>query len=353
MILKIGYTGRIICAVWISAVASLWIGCSSEPKDKWDPGEIRQIEIGTISFPFSEDFPTSGVFPEYRIRPDDLLDVLYQIDTTAPHDDFRLGVDHSISVYFVHAPELNQEQNVRPNGMISLPYLGEVHVVGLSVSELREKLEIAYADILRNPEIFVTVPEFYSAIKELKTDLHTAPRGLSRLVTVRPDGKATFFKLQDVTVANRTIQEVSDELNQRYKALLPGLTCDLFLEKHTGSLVYVLGDVQTPDAYEIVKPIPVVKALAMANGPLTTANLRDVVVVRRHENKMVAKKLDIRKFLDMESDTDIFFLAPDDIVYVPRRGTASWAELSQEIADILMFRGWGFTFGYDLDDNYN
>jgi len=138
------------------------------------------------------------VFTEYRISPGDILDVLFQIQTWVEKKNFKLGVDHLVSVSFVHSPELNVEQTVRPDGKITLPYVGEVYVVGKTIEEITRDLKKDFSTILQSPDIYVMVPEFNSAIKELKKDLHTAPRGLSRLSTVRPDGYATFPMLGDV-----------------------------------------------------------------------------------------------------------------------------------------------------------
>jgi len=37
---------------------------------------------------------------------------------------------------------------------------------------------------------------------------------------------------------------------------------------------------------------------------------------------------------------DLFYLRPDDIVYIPRRRLNSAAEIATEVSSILFFRGW-------------
>jgi len=310
-----------------------------------------EVALEEIVFSFQEQNRPYGVFESYRIHPGDLLDVLYQIKTWQQRESFVLAIDHTVSVKFPRAGELNETERVRPDGKISLPYLGEVYVVGKTIEALTAELKERYTEVLKDPELYVVVPEFRSAIRELKQDLHTAPRGLSRLVTVRPDGNATFAMLGDVFVAGKAVPEVTTELNERYKDVLPGLTVDLFVERQEGSLVYVMGQVNNPGAYRILKPTAIFEALALAGSPLDDAKLNSVVVMRRQGDKIVARRLNVGKALSMRSGGKFFVVHPDDIVYVPRKTTARLADLARDLQDIVFFRGWGVGLDYDLDDD--
>ncbi len=79
-----------------------------------------------------------------------------------------------------------------PTGDIVLPYIGQVHVLGLTLNETHALLEEKYKKILLDPQLSVTVTNMDARIEQIRRDLHTAPRGLSKLVNVRPDGYATF-----------------------------------------------------------------------------------------------------------------------------------------------------------------
>jgi polysaccharide export outer membrane protein len=310
-----------------------------------DIREDEEVSVARRSFSFEGD-QSFDMLSRYRISAGDVLDVLYQIRTWIEKPNFQIATDHTVAVKFVYTPELNTEQLVRPNGMITLPYLGEIYVVGKTPKQLEEELKKAYSSILRDPEIYVQVPQFLSAIQELKKDLHTAPRGLSRLVSVHPDGFVTFPMLGEVMVAGRTIQDVNSELNQRYEAIIPGLHVDLFLEKHTGTQVYVLGAVEKPGGFIIGKPISVAQALALAGSFDKDAELSSVIVARRHQNKIAATRLDLTKSADLGGRGSLFFLMPDDIVYVPRTRLSEAAQIGTELRDTLMFRGWSI----NLDD---
>lgn len=307
------------------------------------------------TFSFDQQQPSYDLFPTYRMKPGDVLDVLYQVRTWVEKEEFLVAVAHTIDVRFVHAPELNERpgqsfsgQRVLPDGTISLPYLGSVKVTGKTVRQLKRELEELYKPILRNPELFIVVPEHEDSIKQLKADLHTSPRGLSRLVTIRPDGYVTFPMVGDIFVADRSIPEVKEELNKLYLSILPDLHCDLFLEQHAGSVVYVTGEVKSPGAFKVVKPISVVEAITLAGGYSQVARLDSVVVVRRHEQKIVATRINLKGNISGISKDPFFYILPDDIVLVPRTRLSKAAEVARDIGDILFFRGWSLGFGWDL-----
>jgi len=331
--------GAVVLAVVLAA------GCASTREDR------KEVEFEQHTFSFEADMLSIATFTDYRIAPGDLLDVLYQIKTWEEKESFKLAVDHEVSVKFPKMPELNEAQRVRPDGKISLPYLGEVYVVDKTITGLTDELKAEYAKIVKEPELYIVVPEFRAAIKELKIDLHTAPRGLSRLVTVRPDGHATFSMLGDIDVAGKTVPEVNKELNEKYDLVLPGLSVDLFLEQTEGSLVYVLGQVFSPGGYKVLKPTSVLESLALAGGTRPAARLGSVIVMRKHEDKMVATRVNVAKALRMSKKGKYFYIQPDDIVYVPQRFISRAAQIASELQQIIFFNGWGVDLSYDLNED--
>ena len=312
-----------------------------------------ETPLNHTTFSFDQGIYPSDLdlFSEYRMIPGDILDVLFQIHSWKPTKDFKIGLGYKVVVKFLTAPELDQEQSVLPDGSIVLPYIGKYVIFDKTIEQVTEELRQKYSKILRNPEIYVLVPEFQTRIKELREDLHTAPRGLSKLVTVRPDGYATFPLVGDVMVAHRTIPELNAILNEQYDEILPGLHVDLFLYKHAGSVIYVLGEVLKPGSYQIKKPLNVVQILSLAGSFTHEADLRRIVVFRKHERKIIARVLNLEDTLSLRDNAEFFFLRPDDLVYVPRRHLSSVAQIMQEIGNTIFFRGWSVGFSYDLNEN--
>lgn len=337
-----GFLQRGIFFVVISVLILFLNSCASS---KSTIRTQEEIPLDRTSFSFSEDAHPYDLFTEYRIVPGDLLDILFQFSTWLKREDFKLEIDHTIQIRFIHAPELDVEQRARPDGYITLHYVGDVYVVDKTVKELKQEILEKYKDILQIPEITVLVPEFRANIKELKSDLKTAPRGLSRLTTVRPDGYVTFPLIGDIFVAGRTIPEVNKELNEKYGKIMPGLHCDLFLEKHAGSTIYVLGEVNKPGIYDIPRPVSVVEALALAGSFKPGAKLNSIFIVRKHMKKLIATRVDLSKTLAFDRNSKFFYLMANDIVYVPKRWIYEAADLASQIASLLFFKGWSISYG--------
>ncbi|MBF0517528.1 MAG: polysaccharide biosynthesis/export family protein [Nitrospirae bacterium] len=289
------------------------------------------------------------VFPEYRVMPGDILEVFYKVETGVTQN-FTIEIDYTVMVKFVNAPELNETQTVRPDGTITLPYIGKLYVLGKTTDDLTAELKQFYSKILKLPDLYILVPEFRSTLKEFKADLHTAPRGLSRLVTVRPDGVVTFPIVGDVFAAKQTLKEINVDLNSRYEKIIPGLHVNLFLEKQSGFLVYVFGEVRKPGAFPVIKPISLLEALALSESFLPTAKTGNIIVLRKTKDKIVATPIDLADILTTQKRTALMMLNPDDVVYVPKRTLSKMADIARDISDITFFRGWalGGSFGWNM-----
>ena len=74
--------------------------------------------------------------------------------------DYTFSPGDSIDVKFFYTPELNETQDVRPDGKIALQIIGEVAAAGKTPAQLRWLLEKLYASHLKDPEISVVVRSF-------------------------------------------------------------------------------------------------------------------------------------------------------------------------------------------------
>ncbi|MFI3189585.1 hypothetical protein BCS42_05770 [Crenothrix sp. D3] len=307
----------------------------------------QEVTIEKTSFSF--DDKNYDFFSQYLISPGDQLDVLFSIQSWEKEVEYLVTIGDSLDIKFLNAPKYNETQKIRPDGKISLPFIGDYEVAGKSAKIIQEKLTVIYSDIFKHPSILVVVPEYLTQLRELKVDLHTSARGLSRLVTVRPDGYTTFPMLGEFEVGNKTIKEVMTALNLQYAKISPSFKVDLFLEKHSGSVFYALGDVTLEGAHELSRPISILEALALAKGKKETSDIEEVIVYRRHNKEMVATRINVADMLTVADNSKIFFIYKDDIVYVPEANSSQIARMSKRIQDIIMFRGWSANFGLNAN----
>ncbi len=75
-------------------------------------------------------------------------------------DEFRLSPGDVIQVRFFYNPELDDTIEIRPDGMISMPLVGELDIDQLTITEARERLEDTYRTIVKQPSVTIQVREY-------------------------------------------------------------------------------------------------------------------------------------------------------------------------------------------------
>lgn len=76
--------------------------------------------------------------------------------------EYRIGILDELEIRFGYHERFNETAKVRPDGRITIENLGDVYVVGLTPTELRDMITDAYAKVVFNPEITVFVRGFAS-----------------------------------------------------------------------------------------------------------------------------------------------------------------------------------------------
>ncbi len=76
------------------------------------------------------------------------------------HPRYRLRKGDSFELDFAMTPDFNQTITVQPDGFITLKAVGSVFVEGQNVPELTETLKTAYAKVLHDPVIAISLKDF-------------------------------------------------------------------------------------------------------------------------------------------------------------------------------------------------
>ncbi|HIJ63186.1 MAG TPA: sugar transporter [Rhodospirillaceae bacterium] len=74
--------------------------------------------------------------------------------------DYQIQPGDNLDIRFYYNPELNEQQQVRPDGRITLQLIGEQAVAGRTPHELETALRSKYTGELKQPEIAVIVRGF-------------------------------------------------------------------------------------------------------------------------------------------------------------------------------------------------
>jgi polysaccharide biosynthesis/export protein len=79
--------------------------------------------------------------------------------TAAVAADYKLSLGDKLRVEVYKDPQLSQSLQVRPDGKITLPLVGDVNAAGLTSLELRDQLATALREYVTNPVVTVIVVE--------------------------------------------------------------------------------------------------------------------------------------------------------------------------------------------------
>src|SRR5208337_1815004 len=89
-------------------------------------------------------------------------------DTTPPRvadvqpNSFIIGVEDVLNINVWKEPEISRVVPVRPDGMISLPLIGEIKAAGLTPIQLQDQISASLKKLMADPQVTVIVVEVRS-----------------------------------------------------------------------------------------------------------------------------------------------------------------------------------------------
>jgi len=104
---------------------------------------------------------------------------------------------------------------------------------------------------------------------------------LSQSLQIRPDGKITLPLIGDVPAAGVTPRELAGTLTERLKEFLTAPVVTVIVAEAVPSMIYVLGEVNSPGAQPLSTPVTVLQALSVAGGFKDFANPKKIRILRK------------------------------------------------------------------------
>jgi polysaccharide export outer membrane protein len=80
-----------------------------------------------------------------------------------PTEEYRLGAGDKLRIEVYKDPQLSQSVQIRPDGKITLPLIGDMEATGLTPLELRDQIGKDLKEYITNPTVTVIVVEASSA----------------------------------------------------------------------------------------------------------------------------------------------------------------------------------------------
>jgi polysaccharide export outer membrane protein len=143
---------------------------------------------------------------------------------------------------------------------------------------------------------------------------------LSKVVTVRPDGKISLPLIGDVHAAGQTAEQVREAIAEKlspYYKEPPQVS--LIVKEVNSYVIYVMGEVQRPAQYLVKRGTTFLQAIALAGGFTPFASTNDVIILRRvHENNgQLALNVRYKDIIAGDYEKNNILLKSGDTVIIP------------------------------------
>lgn len=136
-------------------------------------------------------------------------------------------------------------------------------------------------------------------------------------VLVRPDGGLTFPLAGEIEAAGHTVDEIRKTLESRLLKYIPDPVVTVAVKAATGSRIFVVGKVNRPGDFPLIRPIDVLQALSLAGGATPFADVNGIRVIRRDGEQQTVFRFrydDVRRGRDLAQN---ILLRSGDTVVVP------------------------------------
>jgi polysaccharide export outer membrane protein len=134
---------------------------------------------------------------------------------------------------------------------------------------------------------------------------------------VRPDFGLSFPLVGDLDARGKTVDQLRVEITERLKKYIPSPVVTVATKAVAGNHIYVVGKVQRPGEYPVVRNVDVMQALSLAGGATPFAALNDIIVLRRESAGQIVLHFqynDVARGRDLRQNV---LLQPGDTVVVP------------------------------------
>jgi polysaccharide export outer membrane protein len=138
---------------------------------------------------------------------------------------------------------------------------------------------------------------------------------LTRTVPVRPDGKITLPLVGDITASGLTPEQLQENITKLLGNYVSSPAVTVTVQEVRSQRFNVVGEVQKPGAYSLIKPMTVLDGIALAGGLKDFANSKKIYVLRTKADgsqvrlpfnyKDVIKGKDISQNVELEAHDTI------------------------------------------------
>jgi polysaccharide export outer membrane protein len=219
---KWGLRNRAILVLTLLVLMGSWLGAASEQSSTNSAGVAKPV------LPDSADPAKSGPPAAPDTTPPRVADV--------HPEGFVIGVEDVLNINVWKEPELSRVIPVRPDGMITLPLIGEIKAKGLTPIELQDQIAASLRKLMSDPQVTVIVAEVRSLTfnvvgQVLRPGYYPLTRRMTVLDAIALSGGfQPFAKQKKVYVLRTQADGKQVKLSFNYKDVIKGSRPDENIE---------------------------------------------------------------------------------------------------------------------------
>lgn len=262
-----------------------------------------------------------------------------------------IGIGDLLDVSIFGIPDYVQEVRVDESGQVTLPFIGEVKLAGMSINdgEILVAKRLADRGVFKDPQVNIVQKEYMAQNATILGEVQkpglypvTGKRTLFDMISAA--GGASTKAGDAAIITHRGHPDTPETVHLSYDANglqnsnVPVSAGDTIVMSKAG-IVYVVGDVRVPTGVVLENPnLTVLKALAIAQGMNPTAAQDKSRIIRHTATGQEEIPVPLKKILSAKAPDPP--LLPDDILFIPgsaaksafRRGTEAVVQAATGVA---------------------
>ena len=225
-------------------------------------------------------------------------------------------------------PELDAFAEIQPNGMITLPLVGEVPAAGVAVEDLRHAITERLMPFSRASSAELRPGDSLT----LDVWQHSELRATS---IIDPEGKVTFPLVGRLPAAGRNLEVIRLDIETRMLQIIGDARVTVLPTFNNRRILYepqvsvlaqkleprhvaVIGEIAAPGLIDIRGSLRAVEALAQTRVLDKTAKMNSILVIRESASGPQYKTLRIADYLAGLAPDQNIYLQHKDIIIVPK-----------------------------------
>lgn len=240
--------------------------------------------------------------------------------------DYIIGEGDKLQISVWGVDRLNFEVKVRPDGMITVPGLGDVSASGLKPEGLKKELTERLKELVKSPIVTVTVSEITNTKVFIfgngtKPGIYDTNRKTTLLQIL-----CTLGDIKNADLKRAYLLRNKVKIKEGFHALfIDGDTSEdlpieandaLFIPALHDKSIYIMGGVNAPKSIEFRDGISVMEVILESGGFSKFANQNDITVIRKENGKEITIPVKADKILKDADLSQNIKLKPGDFVVV-------------------------------------